>query len=338
MGVNVLHRERVVLPLPPRTASPTWDILRRPMRVPRPFTGAALGVLIACGSSSPKKGPEPSEVLVSAAASLHDMMEEAGATFHRVNPNVTVTFNFGASGQLLKQIELGAPTDLFISASRKEIDQLLNSNLAAQDRVWTLAGNELVIVTDPSTETAVRPEDLSDPRFDRIAVGNPKTVPAGRYAEESLRALGLWETVQPRLVFGEDVRQVVEYVARGDAPAGIVYATDARQFEGRVRTAAVFPPASHSPIFYLGVIPSAATHRKAPAMFMEFLSTAEGKSPFASFGFAPPASDANSGAERRAAGPSATPAAPQPDAAARPQGDAASGSAPSGTDSPAAPR
>ena len=243
----------------------------------------------SAGGTGEPSGP----LLLSAAASLHEVVSEATAAFTARHPKVEIRSNLGSSGQLASQIEGGAPVDLFLSASTRDADRVLapsppNDPVASDRR--TLAANTLVIVTGAEAGSAVadRPESLLEKRFDRIALGNPATVPAGRYAEQSLRALGLWDRLQPRLVFGEDVRQVVEYVVRGECPAGIVYATDARQFAERLRAGPAFPDSSHDPILYEGVVPPASTNPHAARAFLGFLASGDGRAIFVSHGFAPP--------------------------------------------------
>ncbi len=138
------------------------------------------------------------ELTLSVAVSMKEAVEEIGRAFTATRPGVRLRYNLGSSGELQKQIEAGAPVDLFVSAAQRQMDELDKRGLvvAASRRVF--ARNVLVVI---------KPADLLDARVTRIAIGNPKTVPAGQYAEESLRGLGLWERVRPKLVFAENVRQ-----------------------------------------------------------------------------------------------------------------------------------
>lgn len=226
---------------------------------------------------------------MSAAASLKEVLQEASVAFTTGRPGLAVEFNFGSSGQLLRQIEQGAPVDLFVSASPNEVDQLLakTPGTAATDR-RRLAANTLVIVVGTTVPAPSNPGELAAARFDRIAVGNPATVPAGRYAQQAIRSLGLTATLQLKLVFAEDVRQVVEYVARGEAAAGIVYGTDARAFATRVNVGPTFPAASHDPIVYEALVVPAAPHPEPARAFLEFLASDAGGRIFQAHGFAPP--------------------------------------------------
>ena len=141
---------------------------------------------------------------------------------------MTLRYNFGASGDLQKQIEAGAPIDVFLSAAQRQMDELEKQNLIVAASRRAFARNVLTVIKPADSRIDIaKPADLLDARVGRIVIGNPKTVPAGQYAEESLRALGLWERLQPKLVFSENVRQALDYVARGEVDAGFVYTTDA---------------------------------------------------------------------------------------------------------------
>ena len=142
------------------------------------------------------------EVLLSVAISLKDATEELGREFQRTHPGVTLQYNFGASGDLQKQIEAGAPVDLFISAGRQQIDALEKQGLLLSDSRRIFARNVLTMIVPGDSRLDLRgPADLLRPQVQRVVIGNPKTVPAGQYAEESLRSLGLWEALRPKLVF-----------------------------------------------------------------------------------------------------------------------------------------
>ena len=268
-------------------------------------SGAARPPAVAVSSEGPPGPPSPAmrrserspglprpettgrtEILVAAAVSLKEILDDAVAGFEMERPDVAL--DFAASGILLKQIEQGAPVDLFISASASEIDHLEKEGLIAAGSRKTLASNSLVAIVPTGSVPPASLARLAENRFDRIAVGNPSTVPAGRYAREALASLGLLDTLRPRFVFGESVRQVLEYVARGEASAGLVYGSDARAAEGRIVLGAKAPPESHSPILYQSAIPSAAPHAAIVNEFLEFLLSGGGQRLFLSHGFLPP--------------------------------------------------
>jgi len=241
------------------------------------------GLLLAPAIGGDRSG----SLLVSAAASLRDALSDVAQAF-RSDEAVPTDLHTAASGALLRQILAGAPIDALVSASPEEIDRLVDAGLADRAAVRTIAGNRITVIV-PSGE--VPPSDLAglaDPRFDRIALGNPRTAPAGRYARDALRSAGVWDGLQDRLVFAENVRQVVEYVARGDAVAGLVYRTDAARFSDRVGAGPEAPPGSHQEVLYQAVPIRGGAHTEAASRFVEFVAGPRGRSVLASHGFLPP--------------------------------------------------
>ena len=228
------------------------------------------------------------ELLVSAAVSMKDAVTELGQTFTSRRPGVAVRFNFGASGELQKQVEAGAPVDLFISAGQRQMDELERKALILSTSRRVFARNVLVVVKPAdSAIDLVKPANLLDPRVRKIAVGNPRTVPVGQYTEESLRALSLWEPLQPKLVFAENVRQALEYVARGEVDAGFVYATDLAVGRDRVREA--FRPAedTYRPVTYPVAVIKDSRQAALAQAFVELLVGAEGRAVLGRLGFQP---------------------------------------------------
>ena len=233
--------------------------------------------------------PATRELTFSVAVSLKEAVEELGRRFVQTHAGVTLRYNFGASGELAKQIEAGAPIDLFLSAGERQMDDLERRGFVVRATRRVFARNVLVGVKPPDSRLDLaKPADLLDGRVRRVVVGNPKTVPAGQYAEQSLRALGLWEPLGPRLIFAENVRQALEYVARGEVDVGFVYASDLASRPGRVTEA--FRPVedTYSPIVY-PVAVVAGTHEPALAeAFIGLLRSPEGQAVLARFGFQPP--------------------------------------------------
>jgi molybdate transport system substrate-binding protein len=230
------------------------------------------------------------EVMISAAISMKDAVEELGRGFTSSRPRVTLRYNFGSSGELQKQIETGAPVDLFISAAQRQMDELERRGLivAASRRVF--ARNVLTVVKPPDSRFDInKPADLLDARVTKIVVGNPRTVPAGQYAEESLRTLGLWERLQPKLVFAENVRQALDYVARGEVDAGFVYTTDAIVRGRQVKEA--FRPAedTYRPVLYPVAVVAGARQASLAQAFLDFLLSRDGERVLSRYGFQPPA-------------------------------------------------
>ena len=229
------------------------------------------------------------EVLLSVAISLKDATEELGREFQRTHPGVTLQYNFGASGDLQKQIEAGAPVDVFISAGQRQIDELGTQGLLRTESQRIFARNVLTLIVPGDSRLDLRgPADLLQPQVQRVVIGNPKTVPAGQYAEESLRSLGLWEALRPKLIFAENVRQALEYVARGEVDAGFVYATDAATRAGRIKEAGRPPQESYTPVTYPGAIIATSRHPALAQAFMDLLLSPAGQQILARWGFQPP--------------------------------------------------
>lgn len=228
------------------------------------------------------------ELTVSAAISTKDAVEEIGREFARRHPGATLRYNFGSSGALQKQIEAGAPVDVFVSAAERPMDELARQGLIEPAARRTFAGNTLVVVTPRDAPLGLdRPAGLLDPRVRRIVIGNPRTVPAGRYAAESLRALGLWDRLQPRLILAENVRQALDYVARGEVDAGFVYATDVAARGTQVREVFRPPPGSHAPITYPAAVVRGAREGVLARAFVGWLTGPESRAVLERLGFQP---------------------------------------------------
>ena len=187
------------------------------------------------------------ELIVSAAASLTNAFQDVGKKFEAANPGVKVIFNFAASGPLLQQIEGGAPVDVFASADQKTMDQAKEKRLILDESRKDFAGNQLVLIVPAGSKALVKgARDLAGHEVIRVALGKPETVPVGRYTQEALTNAGLWETLTPKFIYGDSVRQVLDYVARGEVDAGFVFATDAAIAKDKVRVVAVIE--DHQPV------------------------------------------------------------------------------------------
>lgn len=229
------------------------------------------------------------EVTVSVAVSLKEAVEEMGRGFMAARPGVTLRYNFGASGDLQKQVEAGAPIDLFLSAAQRQMDELEKRSLIVSGSRRAFARNVLSVIKPADSRIDIaKPIDLLGPRVGRIVIGSPRTVPAGQYAEESLRALGLWERLQPKLVFSENVRQALDYVARGEVDAGFVYTTDAASRAQGVKEAFRPPEDSYRPVVYPGAVVAASKQPALAQAFLDLLSGPQGRTVLSRFGFQPP--------------------------------------------------
>jgi molybdate transport system substrate-binding protein len=224
-------------------------------------------------------------VTVFAAASLTDALQEIGTIYGREHGK-WVVFSFAASMTLARQIDLSAGADVFISADAESMNYLEQRNRVVKQSREDLLANRLILIApaDSNVTLAIAPEmKIAEAlRGGRLAMANVETVPAGRYGKAALTALGVWTQVADRLAQGEDVRTALAYVARGEAPLGIVYATDAR-VEPRVRVVATFPENTHPPIVY----PIASTPEATPdaAEFLTYLRGQSARTVFERAGF-----------------------------------------------------
>jgi molybdate transport system substrate-binding protein len=228
------------------------------------------------------------ELVLSVAVSMKEAVEELARGFTPARPGVVLRFNFGASGELQKQIEAGAPVDLFVSAAQRHMDELEKAGLIVPSSRRAFARNALTVIKPTDSRIDIsKSGDLLDPRVKHIVIGNPKTVPVGQYSEESLRAFGLWERVQPRLVLAENVRQALDYVVRGEVDAGFVYTTDAAIRVGRVTEAFRPPEDTYRPIVYPAAVMAASRQRVLGQSFIDFLVSREGQMVLERLGFQP---------------------------------------------------
>jgi molybdate transport system substrate-binding protein len=230
---------------------------------------------------------EARAVLVFAAASLTDALDQVDRAY-AARTGVEVKASFAASSLLAKQIEAGAPADVFFSADRESMDYLEQRGLLKPGSRRDLLGNALVLVAPVASTVQLKIAtgfDLAGAlQGGRLATGDPDSVPVGRYARAALSQLGVWPQLSARLVRAENVRAALEYVARGEAPLGIVYRTDA-EAEKRVRLVDTFPADTHPPITY----PVALTVQASSASesFMAFLASDAAREIFSRYGFEP---------------------------------------------------
>ena len=234
------------------------------------------------------------DVVVFAAASLKNALDDVAAAY-KAETGKIVSINYAASSVLAKQIEQAAPADIFFSADLDWMDYLQARNLIRNDTRRTLLGNKLVLVAPKTSSASVDlapGAKLSDllGADGKLAMANVDSVPAGKYGKAALTKLGLWDAVAGRIVQADNVRAALAFVARGEAPAGIVYQTDANA-EPAVKVIGSFPEDSHPPIVYPVALTSASTNPDAPA-FLEFLQSDKAKAAYQrqGFTFAPPSS------------------------------------------------
>ncbi len=224
---------------------------------------------------------------VFAAASMRNALDDANKAFNKTT-GVKVVASYAASSALAKQIEQGAPADVYVSANIKWMDYLIGKKLIAAGTKVNLLGNALVLIAPTSAKidhvTIGKGFDIAKLAGDgRIAVANTKAVPAGLYAKAALQNLGAWKAAEPKLAQGENVRATLAYVARNETPLGIVYATDAK-VEPKVKTIGVFPEDSHPPVTY-PVAATADTKNPHVKRYLTFLRSSAAKAIFEKYGF-----------------------------------------------------
>lgn len=257
---------------------------------------AMLAVLTACGQTESKgeketgeknEGKKPvTELTVLAAASMTDAMQEIGEAYQETHENIEITYQFDSSGTLKTQIEEGAPADIFISAATKQMDELVQGELVAKDSVFPWLENKVVLIVPKDSEDGPDSfEDAAKEEVPMIAIGN-EDVPVGQYTQTIYQNLGLWENIQAKANLASNVRQVLDWVATGNAPCGVVYATDA-QIEKNVKVVCEAPKGSCDPVIYPAGMVSASKEKEASAEFLEYLKTEAVSKILEAYGFTP---------------------------------------------------
>jgi molybdate transport system substrate-binding protein len=229
------------------------------------------------------------ELLVSAAASLTNVFKDIGVAFEKIQANTKVTFNFAASGPLLAQIERGAPVDVFATADQETMDKATEKGLIVPASRADFTANQLALIVPVDSKLGIRrARDLVQPDVKRIAIGNPVTVPVGRYAQQVLRKLELWDMLQSKFVNADSVRQVLDYVIRGEVDAGFVYVTDALVAKGKVTPVVDLNLETDKPIRYPIAVVASSTQVDLAAAFIRFVQGPEGRTILQTYGFSPP--------------------------------------------------
>lgn len=234
-------------------------------------------------ASSSKSSRKEIELKISAAASLQEAMVEIEKEFKQVNPDVKLTVNLGSSGTLMQQIQEGAECDVFISAGAKQMDALVEDGTINKDDVKTLLINDLVLVAAKG-EKIDSLDDLKSDSITKIAIGDPESVPAGKYAKEVLDNTKLYDAVQSKLVLGKDVKQVLSYVQQGAAQVGFVYLSDAHGVDD-VDVVLTTDEDTHSEIAYPIAVLKDSKQSDAAKQFEDFLLSDAGQAILEKYGF-----------------------------------------------------
>jgi molybdate transport system substrate-binding protein len=254
--------------------------------IERRFILAALAAAIVIAGAPPSTVAQEKTITIFAAASMKNALDDVDSIFTKQS-GIKVVASYAASSALMKQIEQGAPADVFLSADVDWMDYGAKRNLIKNDTRLNLLGNRLVLIApkDSKVETV----NIA-PGFDlaalagggRIATGDVRAVPAGLYAKAALEKLGIWASVESKMAMAENVRAALVLVARGEAPLGIVYETDAKIDPG-VKIVGVFPEDSHPPIIYPVALTKDA--KADAAQYLAFLRSPEAKAIFERYGF-----------------------------------------------------
>lgn len=243
-------------------------------------------MFVGCTKKQGREQAQSINLTVSAAASLTDCFEEIKDLYISQNQNVDITFNFGGSGSLQQQIEQGAPADIFFSAGKKQMNALVDSNLMINDSVKDILENKVVLVTPNNAKKIDTFEELIDDSIEKIALGEPGSVPVGQYSEEALKNLELFDKLESKFVFAKDVREVLSWVETENVDAGLVYQTDA-QISDKVTISTVAPEGSHKPVIYPVGIVKATKNEEEAQKFIDFLFEEDAKQLFIKYGFSP---------------------------------------------------
>ncbi len=235
-------------------------------------------------TSSPVAAQSNTSLLISAAASLKEALEEIKPLYQQSKANVNISYNFGSSGALQQQIEQGAPADIFISAAKKQIDALEQKGLLVAGTRNIIAKNRLVLVIPKNIVGITSFYSLKDAKVKKIAIGEPRSVPAGQYAQQVLEKLKIWGEIKSKLVFANNVRQVLASVESGNADAGLVYITDAK-ISDKIKVVVTADEKYHSPIIYPLAVIKRSKNVDAAKEFSQFLSSNQAKAVFKKYGF-----------------------------------------------------
>ncbi|MFV9473310.1 molybdate ABC transporter substrate-binding protein [Advenella sp. RU8] len=241
-------------------------------------------LILACTSFG---GVSAATITVSAAASLKDVFQEIGQKFEQEHKGHNIDFNFGGSGSLLQQIRNGAPVDVFASADLKNMDSANEGGFLQNNEQTNFVKNELVLIVPAgSTLQLENLNDLQKGEVKRIAIGNPSSVPAGRYTETALKKAGLDEVLKDKAVFTQNVRQALEYVANANVEAGFVYGTDAKILADKVKVA--FNVDLEKPVIYPIAVLKDSKEPELANQFVDYVLSEDSRVIFDKYGFARP--------------------------------------------------
>ena len=242
-------------------------------------------LVVGCSQTNNiQNNPSQIELTISAAASLKDAIETIKPLYLQENPDIKIIFNFASSGSLQRQIEQGAPVNIFISAAPRQMNALQKKGLLLNETRQDLLTNQMVLIVPKNNTQVTGFKALTSKVVEKMALAQPESAPAGRYGKEVLTSLGIFDKLKPKIVYGKDVRQVLNYVATGNVDAGIVYNSDTKVSD-QVKIVETAPPGSHTPIVYPIAVLKDSPTPEAAKDFVEFMFTPEAEAKFKEYGF-----------------------------------------------------
>lgn len=249
--------------------------------------GLAVFLLVAltagCAGKPESAGKQPIELNISAAMGLKEVLTDIQKDYENTHPGIKLVYNLGAAGALQKQIEQGAPADIFISAANQQVNELETKGLLAEGTRRPLVGNQLVLIVSKDAKQPIKSfQELE--MIQSFGLGAPETVPAGQYGIEVLTKLGIWNSVKDKAVLAKDVRTIVTHVETGNVDAGIVFSTVAATSD-KVTVVASAPEGSHEPIIFPAAMLKSTKHAKEAKEFLDYLEGNEGMKVFKKYGF-----------------------------------------------------
>ncbi|MBW4517271.1 MAG: molybdate ABC transporter substrate-binding protein [Timaviella obliquedivisa GSE-PSE-MK23-08B] len=251
------------------------------------FVGLAIALSWRSMMPTPASNLVQTSLLISAAASLNDSLKEIKPLYQARNPSISLTYNLGASGALLQQIQNGAPADIFISAAKQQMDILEKSGELLSETRSDLVKNRLALIVPTNSQVVTNFSSLQNSAVKRISVGEPRSVPAGQYAKQVLQRLKLYDLLKPKFVYANNVRQVLAAVESGNAESGIAYLTDAKILD-KVKVAVLAAETDHDPIVYPIAVLKSSKNPQAAREFVQFLESDQAQLVFKKHGFIVP--------------------------------------------------
>lgn len=247
----------------------------------------AAGLLLSATLALSAPAAFGADLVVSAAASLTNAFKSLAESYERAHPQTKVVLNFGASDVLMQQIVNGAPADVFASADQDAMNKAVTERVVQPASRRDFAANQLALILPADSKLEVsKLQDLGRPEFKRVAFGNPASVPVGRYTKGALEAAGVWDAVSAKGVMAQNVRQSLDYVARGEVDAGFVFATDAAIMPEKVKVA--LRVATRQPVTYPIAVTANSKQPAEAAAFLSYVLSPEGQAVLAKYGFLKP--------------------------------------------------